>query len=289
MNYEEVETFLSVVEHGSIVSGAKKLYIGQGTASSRIKRLEESLGIKLFDRHPGLKTLSLTESGKEFLEIAHQYMEVSEAAFQLKNQTRNIQLNIASLDIINHFILKNNFTSFIQSYPNISINIQTYHSTAIHELINQMRFDIGFVFNLYNYPSIKAQKIFSEKMTILYFKNSIFKEEKCFENLNHDKEIFIKWSNDFQQWHNNFFSFSQKKIVIGTSAMLEYFLVNDDNWAIVPESVSSEFCNTNSNLEYYVIDDAPERNLYLITNVNLSQKKKKYIEIFLKSNNKLFY
>lgn len=282
MNYEEVQTFLSVLEYGSIVKGAKRLFIGQGTASSRIKHLEEELGVTLFNRQPGLNNLSLTEAGKEFLEIAHRYMEVNESALKLKEKTRKIELNIASLDMINHFVFRNRYIEFIRALPNVSLNIQTYHSSYIHELINQMRFDVGFVFSLYNYPNITAEKISSEKMSIVYFKGNPFAIEKRFDLLNHNEEIFIKWSSDFQQWHNNFFTYRQKKVTIGTAALLKDFLLSEENWSIVPESVAKEVCTLDQQLNYFVIEGAPTRNLYSITNINLSKEKKEYIDWFLK-------
>lgn len=281
MNYEEVQTFLSVLENGSILKGAQKLFIGQGTASSRIKHLEEELGVTLFNRQPGIKKLSLTEAGKEFLEIAHRYMEVNDLALKLKEKTRKIELNIASSDMINHFIFKKRYIEFIQEFPNVSLNIQTYHSSYIHELINQMRFDVGFVFSLYNYPNIHTKKIFSEKMAIVYFKNHPFDIDKAFDILDQNEEIFIKWSSDFQQWHNNFFAYRRKKVTIGTAALLYNFLLSEENWSIVPESVAKDVCSLSQQLNYFVIEDAPTRNLYSITHINLPKEKKEHIDLFL--------
>ena len=70
MIYEEIETFLQILESGNIGKAAKQLNITQGTASVRIKQLEQELNIKLFYRHQGIKNIELTAEGKLFLPIA---------------------------------------------------------------------------------------------------------------------------------------------------------------------------------------------------------------------------
>ena len=60
MEFIDIETFLAIVESGSIGKAAEKLFIGQGTASSRIKRLEDELNIQLLFRQQGVRKLTLT-------------------------------------------------------------------------------------------------------------------------------------------------------------------------------------------------------------------------------------
>lgn len=64
MVFEDVETFLAAVDEGSIAAAAKALYIGQPTASQRIRHLEEELGVTLLSRKAGVRRLSLTPEGK---------------------------------------------------------------------------------------------------------------------------------------------------------------------------------------------------------------------------------
>lgn len=66
MKLDEIETFLAVWEHSNIAHAANQLYIGQGTASSRVLRLEEELGVQLFVRQKGLRNVVLTPEGEYF-------------------------------------------------------------------------------------------------------------------------------------------------------------------------------------------------------------------------------
>lgn len=84
MKYEDIYTFLAALDNGSIAKAAEKLYISQGTASTRLQQLEDELGISLFYRHKGIRRLSLTQAGKEFLPIAQQLYALWQDALNLK-------------------------------------------------------------------------------------------------------------------------------------------------------------------------------------------------------------
>lgn len=70
MKSTEVEAFLAVVSTSSITSAAKSLFLSQSTLSHRIKQLEHSMRVKLINRGRGIKFVTLTQYGQEFLPIA---------------------------------------------------------------------------------------------------------------------------------------------------------------------------------------------------------------------------
>jgi len=75
MNIRQLETFLRVVELGSFGAAASALHATQSTISTRIRDLERSLGIVLFDRSP--QGVQLTPSGHELVGPARHIMELT--------------------------------------------------------------------------------------------------------------------------------------------------------------------------------------------------------------------
>lgn len=73
MDQKSLIRFLAVIEHGSISEAARVLGITQQGVSSTIARLEEELGVKLFDRAPGGVT-RLTAFGKVFVNHAKAHL-----------------------------------------------------------------------------------------------------------------------------------------------------------------------------------------------------------------------
>lgn len=53
MELRQLERFLAVIEHGSLAAAARQLGLTQQALSASLAGLEESLGVRLFDRAPG--------------------------------------------------------------------------------------------------------------------------------------------------------------------------------------------------------------------------------------------
>src|ERR687893_445448 len=67
-SWDDLRIFLAVVAHGSMNGAAKALGQSQPTVARRIKALEETFGLSLFQRGPN--NLELTEAGHAVFEAA---------------------------------------------------------------------------------------------------------------------------------------------------------------------------------------------------------------------------
>ena len=66
MLYEKLDYVLAIAEEQNLTRAAKKLYISQPTLTMYLNRLEENLGVKLFDRR---KTpITITPAGRRYIE-----------------------------------------------------------------------------------------------------------------------------------------------------------------------------------------------------------------------------
>ena len=63
MNKSNIEAFIALTKEKNIVKAADSLYLSPSTVSTQLKVLENELGIKLFERHKGHKTVTLTPKG----------------------------------------------------------------------------------------------------------------------------------------------------------------------------------------------------------------------------------
>lgn len=62
MNITHMREFLTLIEHNSYASAAKKLYISQPTLSRHVNALESEIGEQLLNRSQ--RSISLTEGGQ---------------------------------------------------------------------------------------------------------------------------------------------------------------------------------------------------------------------------------
>ncbi len=74
-SWDDLRIFLAVVAHGSMNRAALTLGQSQPTIARRIKVLEETLGVALFERGPN--SLDLTEAGRAVLEAASPMAEAA--------------------------------------------------------------------------------------------------------------------------------------------------------------------------------------------------------------------
>lgn len=75
MNIRQLETFVRIIELGSFAAAAASLHNTQSTVSARIRELEKSLGVELFDRkhhraQATIKAQALLEPARQMLALA---------------------------------------------------------------------------------------------------------------------------------------------------------------------------------------------------------------------------
>lgn len=73
LNFNQLRVFYSVVRNQSVTLAARELYITQPTASNHVKGLEESLGIRLFEKK-GIR-IRPTEAGEKLSAYAKQIFD----------------------------------------------------------------------------------------------------------------------------------------------------------------------------------------------------------------------
>jgi DNA-binding transcriptional LysR family regulator len=100
MNIHHLELFYFVAKHGGIAAAVRKIPYGiqQPAISGQIARLEESLGVKLFQRRP----FALTSAGAELFEFIKPFFDNVDILGEKLRQDRSPQLRIAAPEIVLH-------------------------------------------------------------------------------------------------------------------------------------------------------------------------------------------
>ncbi len=76
MTISQLEYALSVLKNGSFSKAAKNLALSQPALSTQIQKLEQEIGIKLFDRSSN--PMTATEDGQAFLRRAQDIITSTE-------------------------------------------------------------------------------------------------------------------------------------------------------------------------------------------------------------------
>lgn len=238
MTITEIECFLSICEQKTISRAAEALYITQPSLSSRLKTLEKEVGSRLFVRKKGSREIALTPVGKEFYKLAIQYQEIIYKMKNLCDKTPD-GLRISSLNSIDTFLLPQVYDRFLQEYPEIQLEIQNMDLTAASKSIHAGNTDIAFTTGKCHDITLKQTTVFKEPMVLVCNKDLSLGTMVSTNDLIKNQELYVEWSSDFCDWHDNMFSESHSKITVSIMAHIKQFLGSKLCWAIVPISVAT--------------------------------------------------
>jgi LysR family glycine cleavage system transcriptional activator len=109
---------------GSFTAAAHELNVTQGAVSRQIGALENQLGIELFKRDH--KPLQLTSVGKIYaVEVSAALQSIRNASLAAITKPRTGVLNLAILPTFGTRWLMPRFPSFLEQYPDITVNFVT--------------------------------------------------------------------------------------------------------------------------------------------------------------------
>jgi len=140
---QQLRGFLAVARTASITEAAYQLHLTPSSVSVQIKKLEQELGVRLFNR--GRKRLTLTESGKLFLDNVVPAMEnLRRAETMVKDTAGPLTGNIviASVYDIKQYYLPM-LAAFAKAYKDVNLTILTRDNAEILSLLSSGQADFG--------------------------------------------------------------------------------------------------------------------------------------------------
>lgn len=141
--FSRKELIYTIYRERSFSKAAQKLFIPQPSLSLMVKRIEEMIGLPLFDRTT--KPIQLTEAGKEYIAAVEQIRHI-ESAFQNYVQAANDleagSLGIGSNQLLSSLVLPQYITAFKQRYPKINLTLLDANSTTLENAITAGQLDI---------------------------------------------------------------------------------------------------------------------------------------------------
>ena len=143
MDLSQLETFLAVVEERGFSRAALRLHRTQPAVSQAIRRLEDELGERLFERYA--RDGTLTAAGDVLLAYARRLLslrgEARSAVEELRTLARG-RLTLAANEYTSHFLLRV-LPAFRQSCPQIEIYVQRSLASRIADEVLGRQVELG--------------------------------------------------------------------------------------------------------------------------------------------------
>ncbi|MRG73069.1 LysR family transcriptional regulator [Alphaproteobacteria bacterium HT1-32] len=146
MNHAQLRAFHQVATEGSFTKAAAALRVTQPTISAQVKGLEDSYGIRLFDRRG--RGIELTDLGETLLQITRRLFDLEEQAAELLTANRALEGGHLKIGIDSPMHVTPILTEFVKRFPGITIGLSTGNSDKVlHDLLDY-RTDIAVVARL---------------------------------------------------------------------------------------------------------------------------------------------
>lgn len=124
MNSNEFNYIKEVATKQSFSKASKALGISQPALSNYVKKIEDRLGVPLFDR--SISPIEITEFGKAYLEYANEVLSAAEKLENIMSDLQDLkqgQIKIGSTVCFSTGYLPGSIASFHKEYPGISFNV----------------------------------------------------------------------------------------------------------------------------------------------------------------------
>ena len=144
MDLSSLEIFRAVAHEASVTRAAQQLQRAQSNVTTRIRQLEEDLGVELFLRDG--KRMSLTERGSEFLAYAEQLLALADEARQSMHPAEpGGRLRLGSMESTAASRLPALLASYHKACPRVALEVSTGTSRALCEGGRARRLDCALV------------------------------------------------------------------------------------------------------------------------------------------------
>jgi LysR family hydrogen peroxide-inducible transcriptional activator len=169
MTITQLEYVVAVATYKSFVAAAEKCFVTQPTLSMQIQKLEEELGIKLFDRnkHP----IAITAMGEAIVEQAKVVLaECDKIQELIQNQQNNVAgtFKFAVIPTIAPYILPGLLESYAKHFPDVTLQVKEMETKQIVTALRNNELDAALVSTPLEETGIKEYPLFYEPF-VAYF------------------------------------------------------------------------------------------------------------------------
>lgn len=164
----ELETFLVVLEEGSFSRAAERLCISQPSVSSRVKRLEDVLRVKLIERTT--RSIHATQDGallKSAAQDALSGLYGVLAQFRDRSEAARNRVVVAATPMVAATFLPRIIHGYSQRYPDVELVLKDMPFEMLIKAIGEGSADVGVTAVDGDYDNLQFQPLAEEPLVLV--------------------------------------------------------------------------------------------------------------------------
>jgi len=162
MDLQQIKYFLAVVDFGTFLAASEQAHVSQPTLSAGIRKLEDSLNVKLFNR--GSRAATLTSAGELFLAHARQsYNQLMSVKSKLAEEQDKINVGVLNTIPMDH--VAEIIRIYRVTHPHVFIELVVANIDELPLMLQSKKLDL--IFTIRNHASKKFTLLFEEHLKIV--------------------------------------------------------------------------------------------------------------------------
>ncbi|MEO6633221.1 MAG: LysR substrate-binding domain-containing protein [Mucilaginibacter sp.] len=179
MTITQLEYIVAVDTYRSFVSAADKCFVTQPTLSMQVQKLEDTLGVKIFDRSK--QPVTPTEIGIEIISQARILLSESEKIKEIitdRQKELSGELKVGIIPTIAPYILPKILHGFIEKYPQVKLIVWEQTTEQIIAQLKSGVIDCGILSTPLHESTLIELPVFYENFVAYVSKNSKLSKKK---------------------------------------------------------------------------------------------------------------
>lgn len=282
MTLIQLEYIVAVDTYRSFVIAAEKCFVTQPTLSMQIQKLEDTLGIKLFDRSK--QPVIPTEIGEQVIEQARIILgEASKLQEIISMHKKELagDLKVGVIPTIAPYLLPRLIMTFTAKYPKVQLHIWEYTTEHIIQKLKVGLLDCGILSTPLEDKSLTEVHLFYENFVVYTSPSSNLLEKKEIQPSDIDfRELWLL--NEGHCMRNQVLNIcaqkeAEKKLRpfeynTGSVETLKRMVDLNAGMTILPELSLADFSQEQLKRVRYFREPAPAREISIVTHRNFLKR-----------------
>jgi len=179
MTITQLEYIVAVDTYRSFVLAAEKCFVTQPTLSMQVQKLEDTLGVKLFDRSK--QPVTPTEIGIEIISQARIMLSESEKIKEIitdRQKELSGELRVGIIPTVSPYILPKIIHGFIEKYPQVKLIVWEQTTEEIVQQLKLGMIDCGILSTPLHENNLTEIPVFYENFVAYVSKHSKLSKKK---------------------------------------------------------------------------------------------------------------
>ncbi|WP_333666865.1 LysR substrate-binding domain-containing protein [Flavobacterium sp.] len=195
MTITQLKYVLAVAEHKNFTLAAEKCFVTQPTLSMQIQKIEEELGIQIFDRTK--KPIQLTEIGQKIVNQSKNIVNEADRIQDIVDQQKGFiggEFRLGIIPTVMPTLLPMFLNNFIKKYPKVKLIIEELNTNDIIEKLKNGHLDAAIAATPLEEEKIKEIVLYFEPFVAYIPENNSAYQKKEIEidDLNIDEILLLQ-------------------------------------------------------------------------------------------------